>query len=476
MLFNSFPFIFLFLITFGLYYLPVFSRFQVHLLVAASFVFYAWYQPEWLLLLLFSITINAYTSYQVYYGLVEKRKFNATLGVVINIATLVFFKYSPVFSKTFLSPDNSIGSFLLHVPLPIGISFFTFHGISMLLDLYLGKNIEANKEFIPKLFTRHWLYTSLYISFFPQLVCGPITKSYNFMPQIVRKSINNINWEPAFKHIIMGYFLKMVIADNIKDQTFWAAFPFFEYQTSWTLFALIFGYAIQIFADFAGYSFIALGIAMLFGYNLPLNFNYPYISASISEFWQRWHISLSVWLYEYLFDPIVVFARDWGKWAIVFGLMVTFAVSGMWHGAGLNFLTWGIIHGIGLSLYFLTTRLRRKLSKVIPKLIYNSFAILLTFIFVCFSYIFFRAATFTQAILYLHDMATHWHRGVPSPAIILNIFMYSAPVVLFHFYYLYKENGGRRLPKSVQPLVYGLMLFAIFVNSGSAGEFIYFQF
>ena len=470
MLFNSFPFIYLLLITFGLYYLPVSRRLQVHLLVAASFVFYSWSNPYLLLLLLFSITINAYTSYQVYYGQAGRKKFNATLGVVINLASLAFFKYSPLFSRMLFSPENSIGSFLLNIPLPIGISFFTFHGISMLVDLYRGKNIKADTEFIPKLFTQHWLYTSLYIAFFPQLVAGPITKSYNFMPQIGEKSFADIKWEQAFKHLIMGYFLKMVIADNIKDQTFWVAYPYFEGQTSWTLITMLFGYSIQIFADFAGYSLIALGLAELFGYNLPVNFNFPYIAASFSEFWTRWHISLSSWLREYLYFSLG--GNKKGNIRTYINLMIVMFLGGLWHGAAWSYAVWGSFHGLALAVErFFNDKFGTRTSPL-----WMTFHRFKVFIFVTFAWLLFKLPNFGQAVLYLHDMFTHWHTGAPSPAISLNILIYAAPVVIYHLYYLHKEKTGRQLPAGLQPAFYGFLLFAIFVNSGTAGEFIYFQF
>src|ERR1700733_3222671 len=259
MLFNTLPFLILLLVTFILYYIPAFRRLQVLILVAASFTFYAYSYPAFLALLFVSAIINTWASHKVYYGKAESRKFYATAGVIANLLLLIFFKYSPFISRMAFDPKGDIGSFLLSIPLPIGISFFTFHGISLLVDVYQKRNLEVYRDVIDKSIWKHGLSTSLYIAFFPQLVAGPITKSYAFLPQINHKFIQDIQWEIAFKNVILGYFMKMVIADNIKDQTFWISFPFFQAYSTPTLLAMIYGYSMQIFADFAGYSMIALG-------------------------------------------------------------------------------------------------------------------------------------------------------------------------------------------------------------------------
>ena len=209
MLFNSFIFLGLLLITFLLYYFVKSARSQIGILVISSLIFYAYDQPGLVILLLFSAGLNIAISYYIANDLVDKKKQLAIFGVLLNLAVLAFFKYNPLFSKSILEQDSSIGRFFLNIPLPIGISFFTFEGISLLVDVYSGKNFD-NKKLIPKSFREHALHTLFFISFFPHLVAGPILKAHDFYPQIGVKKIMDIKWEMCFKHLLIGYFLKMV--------------------------------------------------------------------------------------------------------------------------------------------------------------------------------------------------------------------------------------------------------------------------
>ncbi len=299
LLFNSWEFIFLVLLTMLVYYLPLFRSLQVLILIASSFLFYAFDKPVLLLLLVFSLSFFAIVSYAVCYNFINKRSMWMGAGVVAGLSILGFFKYGTLISKTLLSANiinpTSTTHFIMSIPLPIGISFFTFEGISLIVDTYrsrTNKEDRSNLQIAPNFFS-HLQQTALFISFFPHLIAGPIIKAHQFFPQIEAKYFKDIDWEYAFRTIVLGYFLKMVIADNLKDQTFWIVFPYFQTHSSLTLIAMLYGYSIQIFSDFAGYSLIAIGTASLFGYTLPINFNFPYIAQSFSEFWQRWHISLS---------------------------------------------------------------------------------------------------------------------------------------------------------------------------------------
>ena len=267
MLFNSFIFIGLLLVTFILYYLPIFNRLQIPVLIISSLIFYSYKQPILVLLLLLSVSINIISSYFVVYGAKRYKKLFAICGVVLNLSILIFFKYSPLFAKTFFYESSSFGDFLLTIPLPIGISFFTFQGISLVVDVYREKYFD-NRDIVPKSFFDHSKRVLFFKGFFPQLISGPIVKAHDFMPQIKTKYFSEINWESAFKSLITGYFLKMVVADNLKDFTYWIVFPYFQNQSTLTLISMLFGYSCQIFADFAGYSLIAIGLAKLFGYNL----------------------------------------------------------------------------------------------------------------------------------------------------------------------------------------------------------------
>ncbi|WP_229253958.1 hypothetical protein [Dyadobacter sp. NIV53] len=227
MLFNSFAFITLLICTFILYYQIKLAKYQIQVLVLSSLIFYAYDQPELVLLLLFSAGLNVTVSYYIVNGLTSRKKLLATVGIVLNLAALAFFKYSPLISSTLFPQDGSVARFLVNIPLPIGISFFTFEGISLLIDVYNEKYFD-NKKLIPKSFREHAQRTLFFISFFPHLVAGPILKAHDFYPQIGTKKLSDINWEQSFKNLTIGYFLKMVVADNLKDYTFGIAYPFLK--------------------------------------------------------------------------------------------------------------------------------------------------------------------------------------------------------------------------------------------------------
>jgi len=330
MLFNSFAFLALLVMTWIAYYSVPSARIQIPILILASLVFYSYNQPILVFLLLFSVGINIVSSYYVTYGNVKHRKVFAIGGVVLNLGILAFFKYSPLFARTFFKGTNSIGEFLITIPLPIGISFFTFQGISLVVDVFREKYFKS-REVVPVSFVEHAQRVMFFKSFFPQLISGPIVKAHEFLPQIGVKRIRDVQWERCFKSLVLGYFLKMVVADNLKDYTFWIAYPYFETKSTLTLLVMLFGYSCQIFADFAGYSLIAIGLARLFGYDFKDNFNFPYLSTSFKEFWKRWHISLSSFLMEYLYIPLG--GNRKGRVRTYINLMITMILGGLWHGA-----------------------------------------------------------------------------------------------------------------------------------------------
>lgn len=302
MLFNSYSFLVLLGITLVLYYLPPLRKAQVGILLAASVLFYGYTQPELVLLLVFSISINAVAGYLLENPAVGRRRLITVLGVAANLSVLLFFKYGTLFVRTLglTGDESSLATKLLHIPLPLGISFFTFQGISLMVDTF---RTPGQHPGLVRSFWTYWLNIAFFKAFFPQLVSDPIVKAHDFLPQIGPKSLAGLAVAPAFKNLVAGYFLKMVVADNLKDQTAWLAYPYFTEVSSVTLVALLFGYSFQILSDFAGYSLIALGLGQLFGYQLPVNFNFPYIASSFSEFWTRWHMSLSSFLREYLYIP-----------------------------------------------------------------------------------------------------------------------------------------------------------------------------
>lgn len=467
MLFNSFSFIGLVLVTMLVYYIPRLSKYQVHTLIISSLIFYSWNNISLVTLLLISAGINILTSYVIGTRKTNNLKLIAWIGVSSNLLLLAFFKYAGLISLTILK-DNSISDFLITIPLPIGISFFTFQGISLVVDVY-KENHFRNDTIIPKSLKEHAKNILFFISFFPQLVAGPIVKAHDFLPQISIKTFNEINWEKCFREIVLGYFLKIVVADNLKDFTFWIAYPYFQGQDSYSLLTMLFGFSCQIYADFAGYSLIALGIARLFGYNLNDNFKFPYISTSFKEFWKRWHISLSSFLQEYLYIPLG--GNRKGEARTYINLMITMALGGLWHGAAWSFAIWGIFHGLALAIERFFTK--KSQTKIIPFV--KFLKILFVFLMVSVAWLLFKLPEFGHVIEYLKSIAQNFNKNA-NIILISNILIYSTPVALHHLYYLYITNFEGRIIKRFKFALYGVMLFLIITNSGIPGSFIYFQF
>jgi len=470
MLFNSFPFIVLVIITLLLYYSKYLIKYQIYILILSSFIFYAYGQPYLLLLLFISASINAIVSYIVYFeNKKNKKRLYAIVGVSFNFIVLSFFKYSPLFIKVMedFGSIGSIGEFLVTIPLPVGISFYTFQGISLVVDLYRSNHQSECPLFhVDKNFKKHYFDTLFFISFFPQLVAGPIVKAYQFYPQIKTKYFKDINFESAFKILILGYFLKMVIADNLKDQTFWMAYPYFESFSSLTLVTLLFGYSIQIFADFAGYSLIAIGISKLYGYNLPQNFNYPYISKSFSEFWTRWHISLSTWLKEYLYIPLG--GNRKGTLRTYINLFIVMLLGGLWHGAALSYMVWGSYHGLLLASERYLENYIRLPSNIVVDFVKTVFV----FSLVTLGWLLFKLPEFNQVLLYINALILN--EGVHRKDVLMMIFFYSLPIVCYYINYLVSMKRNKNYLDN--SYIYVILLFLIVTNSGSSGEFIYFQF
>lgn len=469
MLFNSYEFLILLLITLLVYYRAY--GLQVPLLILSSFSFYAFNTPKLLLLLLVSVILNIIFSYAVVHSEYRKKSY-AIAGVVTNLLILIFFKYSPLLGSTFFPSTSSLGHFLTQIPLPIGISFFTFQGISLLVDTFKDSQKVNYTALVPKLISKHGLNTALFISFFPQLVAGPIVKAKDFIPQISKKYFKDIDFTTCFKNLTTGYFLKMVVADNLHDFTGQMIYPYFIVKPSIELLIMLFGYSMQIFADFAGYSLIAIGIAGLFGYRLHDNFLFPYISKSFSEFWRRWHISLSSFLKEYLYFPLG--GNRKGKGRTYINLFITMALGGLWHGAAWSYAIWGFYHGMALAIErYLKDQFGTSENKwlQIGKGIF-------VFSIVTLGWLLFRLPEFDHVIGYVSSVFSNFSQALALKDIrnIGMILIYSIPVLTYHLYYIIKVKNSKFRFVKYEFAAYGLMLFFIFTNSGSADAFIYFQF
>jgi alginate O-acetyltransferase complex protein AlgI len=475
MLFNSLEFFLLVIVTFILYYNSSARKLQAPLLIISSFVFYAYNKPVLLILLISSILLFSLFSHAVSYGPAQRRYLLVSAGVITALSILGAFKYGPLIVETILPEGHGskegIGYLLMTLPLPIGISFFTFEGISLIVDTYRSKEKKEGSSplEIASAYGTHLRNTALFISFFPHLIAGPIIKAHQFFPQIKVKFIKDIDWDFAFKTIILGYFFKMVIADNLKDHTL-LIFPYMQLQSTMTLIMMLYGFSMQIFADFAGYSLIAIGVSSLFGYKLPINFNFPYIAASFADFWKRWHISLSTWLKSYLYIPLGGNRKGINR--VYLNILIVMFLGGLWHGAKWSFALWGVWHGVLLVVERLLVRVGFKTENRVL----NGVKILVVFTAVSFSWLLFKLQDFEHVILFFNSLLGNLHlkHNVLSIGCIL---IYSMPIVIYHaFYFLQKSRRLEGLYYKYESLVYGALLFLTIINRGSSSEFIYFQF
>lgn len=471
MLFNSWQFVALVIITTVLYFLPSLHRAQRLTLLIASMVFYGAHHPWLLLLLMGSIGTNAFFA-----RLLAKESYSAArialcVGVAVNLGLLAFFKYSGLLAESIIRPlhDGALVDWLLLIPLPVGISFFTFQGISLLVDTMRARSDQQLAILVSEKHSGNWMGVALFISFFPQLVAGPIVKAHDFLPQIKRKYLRDVDWEFVFRTLIIGYFLKMVVADNLKTYTAWIEYPVFHTKSTITLCAMLFGYSMQIFADFAGYSLIAIGVAAIFGYRLHANFNFPYIASSFSEFWQRWHISLSSFLKEYLYIPLG--GNRGGRFKTYRNLMITMLLGGLWHGAAWSYAVWGFAHGLALALERLLTGTQNTKRSLAARTV----GTMIVFTYVTLAWLLFKLPEFSHVMEFFKALAANFHVS-HDYGMIAKIAMYSLPVVAYHVRHLMVSRQKQTPPFFLQPIAFGIMLFLIVTNSGSSAEFIYFQF
>ncbi|MCP3461375.1 MBOAT family protein [Bradyrhizobium sp. CCGUVB23] len=439
-------------VVFGAYYLPPLRHFQVQLLVLASVFFYGFGQPELLPLLLVAV-LGTWVCLVLAF---DNRAMWMPAGIIFNLGLLAFFKYKFLFVDP--ASAHPIGfapvDFLLRLPLPIGISFFVFHNISLLVDLTREKRPPPLRDVF------------LYIIFFPQLVSGPITRAGQFMPQIAPKHLADVAFVEAAKWILTGYFFKLYVANNLNEMTSYMDFPLYETVRTQDRWLLVFLYSYQIYADFFGYSAIALGLGLLFGYRLPVNFDLPYISASFSEFWTRWHISLSNWLKTYLYIPLG--GNRKGVVRTCLNLMIVMMLGGLWHGASLSYALWGMLHGLLLVI-------ERPFLKVLDKAGPLTRLLRMGIVFLCVTmlWIFFKLPNFDHALGYLQGMFTPTTNPNPTKLFYNLALLYSLPVIIQHLGIGAIVEGRLR---RWEPYLYGALAALAFLEAGPDAAFIYFQF
>lgn len=470
MLFNTLDFV-LFLPVIIIVYFSLHVKFRWIFLLAASYYFYMCWKPEYAILIALSTLIDYYCSIEMGKRLSKKkRKPFLILSLVANLGLLMGFKYFNFFSESaeiFINQfDASVQLPLIDFLLPVGISFYTFQTLSYSIDVYQGKQ-EAEK---------HLGYFALYVSYFPQLVAGPIERFSSLSPQLkAAQTFDYSNLKQGLRLILFGLFAKMVIADNfapLVDEVYKDPNSF---GSSGTASAMLF-YSFQIYCDFFGYSLIAIGSARIMGIRLMDNFKTPYLATGIADFWQRWHISLSTWFRDYLFLPMGGSRVTNFRWAL--NILVVFLVSGFWHGANVTFILWGLVFAIA---YLLERGLHRVLKTRRDAPLFSLkhvLTVLVTFIIVTVAWVFFRSENVDKAILVLSVLVSDIKAIAPLHEASFN-WTLLAIFVLIDFT-LFNKRFDTWIDEQVllvRWLSYSLLIFAILVFAGVEDHpFIYFQF
>jgi alginate O-acetyltransferase complex protein AlgI len=471
MWFNSFSFLWFFpAALLGYYSIPSWRGRKLFLL-AASYFFYACWNPPFVLLLVGSSVFD----YFVGRGIAASqnplhRKLLVAASCISNFGVLVLFKYSGLMVSTWQDIARAAGfgvpvmpDWIVHVLLPVGISFYTFHGVSYIVDVYRGR-IEAERSLTD---------FALFVAFFPQLVAGPILRASYFVPQLESKrTTTRRDWLAGAYLIILGLFQKVALADNLAPfaNLVFDAPARFNTGEVWLG---TYAFAFQIYFDFAGYSNIAIGCARLLGFSIPENFRMPYIAAGFREFWRRWHISLSTWLRDYLYLPLGGNRR--GTLITIRNLYIVMALGGLWHGANWTFVVWGLLHGTYLAIEHLAQPLLQR----IPERVRSSRATrivvaIVTFHLVCIAWIFFRAPTIHTAFGMLAQMLlpNTLHLNLASAS---TVYIALGMIAIFIALVL-----PEREITTVPPWAWGssaaVMLFLTIVTWADANAFIYFRF
>ena len=490
MLFNTIDFVVFFIVVITILFVIKNHKFQHIFLILGSYFFFYYSSNYYITLLIFTTLWDFYLGKVMYNAsTLKKKKILFMIIISGNLGLLGFFKYADFAIVQF----NFLGNALnlqtqipaLELILPIGISFYTFHSIGYMTDLYRG-------VIKPSLSLREY---AIFITFFPQLVAGPILRAKHFLPQLREKmesSKNSLrlrqivysktNLKLGITIMAFGFFKKMFFADNVKimvDQIFENPIGL----DSFTIILGTIGFGIQIYCDFSGYSDIAIGAALILGFNIPLNFNKPYFATSPSDFWRRWHISLSSWLRDYLYIPLGGNKKSLPK--TVVNLMVVMILGGLWHGASLNFIVWGLLHGLYLIIYKIGKNYYDRLG--LPKIknpIAIAISIIITQYFVFLTWIPFRVTDFEQ-MTYVMQKYIFWDFATENTLnlIFTNHKSTMVVIILFVIFSLiaYKKKNLARKISELSTfywllLLTGITLTILFFSVGNTNDFIYFQF
>jgi alginate O-acetyltransferase complex protein AlgI len=428
-------------------------------ILVASYVFYGWWNWRFVFLLAASTIVNHVLAVAIHRTSPQAaRKVLLSLALTFDLGLLAYFKYTNFFLS---SVDNAVGtSWIANVVLPVGISFYTFMAISYVVDTYRG-------QLVPASFARF----AVFQAFFPHLVAGPIVRASELLPQLeAPRDPRRVDVSRAFFLIVSGLFLKVVIANHLAAHIVDDVFAAPNRHSSLEVLVGVYGYAVQIFADFCGYTNIAIGVALLLGFEFPQNFNSPYSAVSLQDFWRRWHMTLSRWLRDYLY--ISLGGNRKGGLLTYRNLLLTMVLGGLWHGAAWTFVAWGAIHGAGLAV-------ERALGWRPTSAAAKWFGRILTFHVVCFGWIFFRADSFSRAGSVLERLFTAW--GQPSPLVTTSVVL--AIVVGIAGQYVRADalgslrRGFGRLPLPAQAVTVAVCLMLInTLGPEGVAPFIYFRF
>lgn len=482
MLFNSIDFAIFLPIVFILYWFITNKSLQLQnlLIVLSSYLFYGWWDWRFLGLIFFSTLVDYFVGRKL--RIEEnrtKRKILLWSSILVNVGFLAFFKYYNFFLDNFITAFTFFGSEInansLNIILPVGISFYTFQTLSYTIDVY-RRNLKPTKDYIA---------FSAFVSFFPQLVAGPIERATHLLPQFYKeRKFEYAKAVDGMRQILWGLFKKIVIADNCAE----FANLIFNNSTEYTGSTLILGsifFTFQIYCDFSGYSDIAIGTSRLFGFDLMRNFNFPYFSRDIAEFWRRWHISLSTWFRDYIYIPLG--GSRGGTWMKVRNTFIIFIVSGFWHGANWTFIIWGLLNAIYFLPLLLTNNNRNNLDNIaagrfLPT-IKDFSRMLLTFSMTVFAWIFFRANSIEHAISYISRIFYAPLISMPSEIFSQDGFLTMFLLLIFCFIEWVGREGQFALSnldkienKYYRWPIYILIIISTIVFSGSSQSFIYFQF
>lgn len=477
MKFNSLEFVLFLPIVFSVYWFLLRDklRYQNLFVLGASYVFYGWWDWRFLSLIFLSSLIDYFVGIQLDKpGSPRRRKLLLMLSLGSNLGMLGFFKYCDFFLESFGAMINSFGFHAdvptLRIILPVGISFYTFQTLSYSIDIYRRKISSINDP----------IAFFAFVSFFPQLVAGPIERARDLLPQFLKpREFEEKKFIDGLRQILWGFFKKVMIADNLAPIVN-SIFVDYAHQEGQTLVLGVFFFAVQIYCDFSGYSDIAIGTARLFGFQLTRNFAYPYFSRDIAEFWRRWHISLSSWFRDYVYIPLG--GSRSSRWRRIFNIIVTFTVSGFWHGANWTFIFWGLLNGLYYIPLMLTNKQKIHTNVVAEGRIFPSLKEILqmfsTFLLTLLAWVFFRATSMSEALDYLARIfSSNWGLAFSNQSIVYLFFI----GILFTVEWLQRDRQYgleiRYLPQWVRWPVYISLLVAVLLlgNLGEV-EFIYFQF